>query len=114
MSEQKKVTATQAKNALRQYNYERLAKFFESEGEEVLQVKGNSLSFPQVDALGNGVYAVVTVTIPNGARGSDGYDGHAEAEAYAAEQAKKAKEAEEAAAEKARKAAEKEAKKAAK
>lgn len=51
-------------------------------GEDAQLVKNNAFMYPTLDADGNELFAVVTVTIPRGEQGGPAYDGYAAAEAY--------------------------------
>lgn len=61
---------------------------------DVLSVSSSAITFPVVDAEGNGKFAKITVSIPRGARDGNGgyeeYDGYAAAEDYKLEVEEKA------------------------
>lgn len=79
---------------------------------EVGAVAGNAIMTPVVSATGEEGYAVITVTIPTGAKDGTPYDGRAEVEEYQRKQAEKAEKAAERERVKAEKAAKREAEKA--
>lgn len=81
---------------------------------EVGAVAGNAIMTPVVSETGEEGYAVITVTIPTGAKDGTPYDGHAEVAAYQQKLAEKAEKAAERERVKAEKAAKREADKAAK
>lgn len=81
---------------------------------EVGHVAGNAVMTPVVSASGEEGYAVITVTIPMGAKDGTPYDGHAEVAEYVRKQTEKAEKAAERERVKAEKAAKREADKAAK
>ena len=62
---------------------DKLMKFLENEGEDVLRVKSNEIAFPVVGCEDNEDFIVVTVKVPTGAnKGQEPYDGYAMAEDY--------------------------------
>ena len=76
---------------------------FESEGEEVLQVKSNTFSIPWTTDEGDEGYVNICFSIPTGARDDkEGYKGHDIAQNYAFECEQKAEKAKKAAEQKAK------------
>lgn len=62
---------------------DKLMKFLENEGEDVLRVKSNEIAFPVVGCEDNEDFIVITVKVPTGAnKGQEPYDGYAMAEDY--------------------------------
>ena len=88
---------------LRQDFLDRLKKFFESEGEEVLITGSGEISMPCVDAEGNDKWVQIPVKVPLGSRDGEPFDGYSLAEDYQMKQAEKKAKAEEAAKKKAEK-----------
>jgi hypothetical protein len=99
---------TDLRGKKRNFYLDKITKFLDSEGEEILMIKTNQFCFPVVDDEGNELFIKVVVSIPNGSKDPETgaiipFDGYAEAIGYETE--KKQKEEKEA--EKAKKKAEK-------
>lgn len=109
-----KQSDNQLKDALRQVYMDKVMKFLEDSGEEILRTKSNEFAFPAVDSAGNDRYVQVIIRVPSGST-LDGtsFDGYEAAENYKIELEEKAKKAEAARLKKEKAAAERQAKKAA-
>lgn len=79
MAEAKKVY----REKVRTTYMEKVSKFLESSGEEVLLVGSNEYAIPVVREDGEEDYVVLTFKMPTGSRDGDGYDGHALRDDYA-------------------------------
>ena len=95
MADVKEKSRTALDNELRENSVAKLISMYVAEGEEVLQVGGNVIAFPTVDADGNEAWVEITVKIPKGERlgkgeGFGGYDGYEQAEFYKQETERKA------------------------
>ena len=98
MADVKEKSRTALDNELRENSVAKLISMYVAEGEEVLQVGGNVIAFPTVDANGNEAWVEITVKVPKGERlgkgeGFGGYDGYEQAEFYKQETERKAQEA---------------------
>ena len=98
MADVKEKSRTALDNELRENSVAKLISMYVAEGEEVLQVGGNVIAFPTVDADGNEAWVEITVKVPKGERlgkgeGFGGYDGYEQAEFYKQEVERKAQEA---------------------
>ena len=97
MADVKEKSRTALDNELRENSVAKLISMYVAEGEEVLQVGGNVIAFPTVDADGNEAWVEITVKVPKGERlgkgeGFGGYDGYEQASFYAQEVERKAQE----------------------
>lgn len=79
MAEAKKVYREKVRAAY----MEKVSKFLESSGEEVLLVGSNEYAIPVVREDGEEDYVVLTFKMPTGSRDGDGYDGYALRDDYA-------------------------------
>lgn len=79
MAEAKKVYREKVRAAY----MEKVSKFLESSGEEVLLVGSNEFAIPVVRKDGEEDYVVLTFKMPTGSRDGDGYDGYAMRDDYA-------------------------------
>lgn len=79
MAEAKKVYREKVRAAY----MEKVSKFLESSGEEVLLVGSNEFAIPVVREDGEEDYVVLTFKMPTGSRDGDGYDGYAMRDDYA-------------------------------
>lgn len=79
MAEAKKVY----REKVRATYMEKVSKFLESSGEEVLLVGSNEYAIPVVREDGEEDYVVLTFKMPTGSRDGDGYDGYALRDDYA-------------------------------
>lgn len=98
MADVKGKTRTALDNELRIKSVTDLMEMYSAKGEEIMQVGGNVIAFPTVDADGNEAWVEITVKIPKGERlgkgeGFGGYDGYEQAEFYKQEVERKAQEA---------------------
>lgn len=85
-------------------NYlDKVSKFLENDGEEVLRTGSNEIALPVVDADGNDDYLVITFKVPTGSRDGEPYDAYSVAEDYSMKQKAKVEKAEIAAKKKAEK-----------
>lgn len=77
------ISRRKERELLRLEYLDKLMKFLENEGEDVLRVKSNEIAFPVVGCEDNEDFIVVTVKVPTGAnKGQEPYDGYAMAEDY--------------------------------
>lgn len=90
MAEAKKVYREKVRAAY----MEKVSKFLESSGEEVLLVGSNEFAIPVVREDGEEDYVVLTFKMPTGSRDGDGYDGYAMRDDYAFKCEEKRKKAE--------------------
>ena len=65
-------------------NYlQKVKKYLESEGEEVLRTKSGTIAFPIVDEDGEEAFITLTFAVPKGSReDNEPYDAYAEADEY--------------------------------
>ena len=89
--------------ALRAGYMERVRKFLESEGEEVLVTGTNEFALPCVDGAGNDEFMVIVFKVPTGSRDGEAYNGYSMAEDFKMKTEAKAEKAKENAEAKARK-----------
>lgn len=82
-----------ANDTLRNLFVERLKKWLNANGEEVLQVSSNEIAIPVVDSEGEDNYVVFTVKVPVGDRDGNAYDAYERAQAYEMKQKEKAEKA---------------------
>lgn len=98
---------TTLREKVRNFYLDKITKFLDGEGEEILMIKTNQFCFPVVDDEGNELFIKVVVSVPNGSKDKNGatipFDGYGEAIGYETEKKQK----EEKKAEKAKKKAEK-------
>ena len=92
---------TALREKVRNFYLDKITKFLDGEGEEILMIKTNQFCFPVVDDEGNELFIKVVVSVPNGSKDKNG--GYGEAIGYETEKKQK----EEKKAEKAKKKAEK-------
>ena len=83
--------------ALRAGYMERVRKFLESEGEEVLVTGTNEFALPCVDGAGNDEFMVIVFKVHTGSRDGEAYDGYSMAEDFKMKTEAKAEKAKEAA-----------------
>ena len=77
------ISRRKVRELLRLDYLDKLMKFLENEGEDVLRVKSNEIAFPVVGCEDNEDFIVITVKVPTGAnKGQEPYDGYAMAEDY--------------------------------
>ena len=93
----------QSNDKLRKQYFDLIKNFLLQQGEDVLQIATNELTFPCVDENNEDNYIVVTVKVPSGSRDGDPYDGYGLAEDYKMRCEAKAEKAAKAAEEKAKK-----------
>ena len=84
---------TALREKVRNLYLEKITKFLETEGEEILLIKTNQFCFPVVDDDGNELFIKVVVSVPNGSKDSNGvtipFDGYGEAIGYETEKKQK-------------------------
>ena len=85
-----KLTRSQLDNKIKEYFLDKVMRFLESLGEEILRTGSNEIALPVVDADGNEKWLVLTFKVPTGSRDGDAYDGYSVAEDYQMKQDEKA------------------------
>ena len=89
-----KLTRTQLDNKIKEFFLDKVMKFLESLGEEILRTGSNEIALPVVDKDGNEKWLVITFKVPTGSRDGDAYDGYSMAEDYKMKQEEKVAKAE--------------------
>ena len=86
---------TALREKVRNLYLDKITKFLDGEGEEILVIKTNQFCFPVVDDEGNELFIKVVVSVPNGSKDKNGvtipFDGYGEAIGYETEKKQRKK-----------------------